>query len=332
MSKTTIAVTNSYNDTVTMLPIQASLNDGTDVMFHNNPLVDFDGRTINKNFDYHIDFRLKENRFHSNLLPGRYFHFPRLKRMTQYIELYHFNQSNQGKENPIYIPEFYTATQRTGEHVAMANFSLPKSEKVVIKHQFGARGSNQVVVPSNMLTTLLKHTRGLTIGEVKKKFPDLIYSDGTKLDEVFFNKPSDLFISELVPEVRTEWRLLVGGSGIYARERSIKQGPYPQANLDHNVFPTLPVVNYEPIEDVFEEQLVNTLRDLVKYINLPLGSIDLFLTQDNRYGIFEYSTQFAFVGADNHFIRQLLLDGISSVVCKDKLFKEIPTPVEFTSE
>lgn len=336
MSDIVIAVTNSYNDTVTMLPVQATMPSGHTAMFHNGPMVDFDGRTVKRNFDYHFDFKLKGNRFHRDLLPGRYFHFPRLKRMTQYIKLYRFNQEHVNKDDhvEIFIPEFYTATQKTGEHVTITNFSLPKSDKVVIKEQFGARGSNQIVVPSNMVTTLLKHTRGLTLGEVKAKFPDLIYSEGTNMDAIFFEKPADLFMSELVSGVKNEWRLLVGGDKIYGRERVIKQGPYPQANLDHDVFPTVSEVKYAPIEEMFDETLVQTLHAMVDFINLPLGSIDLFLTEEGRYGIFEYSTQFAFMGADNHFIRQMLLDGLDKVlrdngmVSKEKtLPKPKPKPI-----
>lgn len=326
MSDLIIAVTNSYNDTVTMVPVQTTMPSGHTAMFHSAPLVDFDGRHVIRNFDYHFDFRLKGNRFHKDLLPNRYFHFPRLKRMTQYIKLFHFNEQASGGLVPIFIPEFYTATQKHGEHVAITNFSLPKSDKVVIKEQFGARGSNQVVVPSNMVTTLLKHSKGLTMAEVKAKFPDLIYSEGTNMDAVFFNKPADLFMSELVPKVKNEWRLLVGGRRIYGRERMIKQGPYPQANLDHDVFPTVQTVNYSPIEEMFDKDLVDTLHAMVDFINLPLGSVDLFLTEDGRYGIFEYSTQFAFVGADNHFVRQLILDGMDKVLV-DHGLKGKPSPI-----
>lgn len=53
MTNTTIvAVTNSYNDTVTMLPPSANINNVGHVTFHNNPRVEFDGATNVTNFDY----------------------------------------------------------------------------------------------------------------------------------------------------------------------------------------------------------------------------------------------------------------------------------------
>lgn len=314
----TVAITNHYNDNVTMLPVVAELDSVGEVMFHQNPRVDFDGREIVKNFDAHIDFRLKRDTFHQQLLPNNYFHFPRHKRMRQYINLFQYNAQREKDAVELFVPNFYLSTERHGEHVTITNFALPASDKVVIKEQFGARGSNQIVVPSNMVTSLLKHTKGLTMTEVKTKFPDLIYSESTVWDKIFFKKPTDLFISDLVPGVKQEWRLLVGGDQIYGRERVIKPGPYPQANLELATFHTVPEVVYDPIENMFDEALVKSLKDLINFIDLPLGSVDLFLTSDGKYGIFEYSTQFAFNGASPQFIRKIHLDGIEKVLRKAK--------------
>src|SRR5699024_10972183 len=106
------------------------------------------------------------------------------------------------------------------------------------------------------------------------------------------------------------YRLLVGGDTIYGRERTIKQGPYPQANLDTDKFHTVQDVVYETIDNMFDETLVETLYAFAKFIDLPIGSIDLYSTTDGNWGIFEYSTQFAFHGANPNFIKQLLLDGV----------------------
>ena len=315
MSTTTIiAVTNSYNDTVTMLPSSAHIEGIGQVIFHNNPRVEFDGSTIHKNFDFHVDFRITKNRLHNELLPHEYSHYPRLKRRTQYLNVFKFNEGRT-PDSQITIPHYYMATLREGEHVGITNFGLPKCDKVVIKLQLGARGSNQVVVPTNMLTTLLKHASGHTMGETKEMFPDLIYTDNSDWEINFFDDPSELFISELITNVKAEYRLLVGGDKIYGRERVIKAGPYPQANLETDKFHTVQEVIYTPIEEMFPEVLVQTLYDFAEFIDLPLGSIDLYSTTDGNWGIFEYSTQFAFMGANPVWIRNLLLDGIKKVIC-----------------
>lgn len=314
----TIAVTNSFNDTVTILPPTCELEGIGEVTFHNNPRLEFDGLDIKRNFDYHFNFELKGNLLHQELLPNNYFHYPRPKRATQYIKISNFNKEHSNLDSQIFIPRFYLATARSGEHLAITDFGLPTCDKVVIKRTRGARGSNQLVVPTNMLTTLLKHTQGLTLGEVKQKFPDLIYSDGSSYDEVWFEHPSDIFISELITGVTNEWRLLVGGGNIYARERSIKVGPYNQANLDLDLFHNVPEVKYLPIEDMFDVKLVETLHKLIEYIDLPIGSLDLFKTEDGKVGIFEFSTQYAFHAADPHFVRKLVLDGIGSVINKHR--------------
>ena len=317
MSTTTIvAVTNSYNDTVTLLPPKATIEGLGEVIFHNNPRVEFDGVDNVTNFDHHVDFRITKNKLHSELMGNMYHHYPRLKRRTQYLNVFKFNKG-RSPEAQLTIPHYYMATLREGEHVAITNFGVPKCDKVVIKEQLGARGSNQVVVPTNMLTTLLKHAKGKTLGEVKDMFPDLIYTDNSNWDMMFFDDPNDLFISELISNVKSEYRLLVGGDTIYGRERTIKQGPYPQANLDTDKFHTVQDVVYETIDNMFDETLVETLYAFAKFIDLPIGSIDLYSTTDGNWGIFEYSTQFAFHGANPNFIKQLLLDGVKQVLTKN---------------
>lgn len=313
-----VAITNSYNDTVTMLPPSAYIDEIGNVIFHNNPRVEFDGVNLVTNFDVTIDFRITKNKLHAELMGDKYHHYPRLKRRTQYLNVYKFNEDRL-PEQQITIPHYYMATLREGEHVAIANFGIPKCDKVVIKEQLGARGSNQVVVPTNMLTTLLKHSKGKTLAEVKDMFPDLIYTDNSNWDMLFFDNPNDLFVSELISNVKSEYRLLVGGNKIYGRERTIKAGPYPQANLDTDKFHTVQEVTYEPIEDMFDVTLVDTLYDFAKFIDLPIGSIDLYSTTDGKWGIFEYSTQFAFHGANPNFIKQLLLDGVKLVLDKSKV-------------
>lgn len=318
MSNTTIvAVTNSYNDTVTLLPPSVNIEGIGKVLFHNNPRVEFDGVDNVTNFDHHVDFRISKNKLHAELIGDAYNHYPRLKRRTQYLNVFKFNQ-NRDVDKQITIPHYYMATLREGEHVAITNFGIPKCDKVVIKEQLGARGSNQVVVPTNMLTTLLKHSKGKTLTEVKEAFPDLIYTDNSNWDMLFFDNPNDLFISELITNVKSEYRLLVGGNTIYGRERTIKAGPYPQANLDVDKFHTVQEVNYERIEDMFDVSLVETLYAFAEYIDLPIGSIDLYSTTDGKWGIFEYSTQFAFHGANPNFIKQLLLDGVKKVLLQQQ--------------
>lgn len=313
----TVAVSNSFNDTVTMLPPETYIDGVGDVRFHNNPRIEFDGSVVSSNFDIAIDFRITKNKLHSELGIA-YKHYPRLKRRTQYLNVFKFNKDRELSEQ-IVIPKYYMATHREGEHVAITNFGLPNCEKVVIKEMLGARGSNQIVVPTNMLTTLLKHAKGKTLGEVKEMFPDLIYTDNSNWDMLMFDNPSELFISELITNVKSEYRILVGGHGIYVRERIIKAGPYPQANLETDKFHSVQEVIYSNIEEVFDPELVKTIYEFVKFIDLPLGSIDLYSTMDGKWGIFEYSTQFAFMGANPNWIRQILLDGIKKIILSTDL-------------
>ena len=127
-----VAVTNSYNDTVTMPPPVGELEGIGRAIFHNNPRIEFDGRGIKGNFDFHFNFELKGNKLHEELLPDNYFHYPRLLRQSQYIKLYQFNKHRSEDTMELLIPNFYLATKRQGEHVTITNFGLPTSDRVVI--------------------------------------------------------------------------------------------------------------------------------------------------------------------------------------------------------
>lgn len=309
-SRVIIAVTHQFNDNVSMLPPSFE-KDGVQYIIHKNPNVEFNGTDIVKNFDFHIDFSLKQNKMHKALLKDCYWHSTRQKRFEQFLNVYHFNREHSCS---MLFPKSYLATERAGNIVMATNYGIPDCVKVVIKEQYGAKGSNQIVVPTNMLVTLLKHGRGMTYGELRQKFPDLIYTENSDWDKIFCDKPTDLFISELLTNIDREYRLLVSGNKIYGRSRVIKQGPYPQANLETDKWNNIPTVNYDPIEEMFDKTLVNVLYKFIKYVDMKLGSIDLFFTKEGEWGIFEYSTQYAFHGADPSFIRQLHVDALVSIL------------------
>ena len=109
MSDLIVAVTNSYNDTVTMLPPVGELEGIGKAIFHNNPRIEFDGREIKGNFDIHVDFNIKPNKLHRELLPAHYASYPRLLRQSQYIKLYQFNKQRSEDTVELLIPNFYLA-------------------------------------------------------------------------------------------------------------------------------------------------------------------------------------------------------------------------------
>ena len=285
------------------------------VIFHEDPRVET-GSNLS-NCDFHIDFNMGQpNVLHRHHFGDRYIHLPRVSKQQQYLNMQSFNKT---VSEPLEMPTVYMSTQRMDKETTLpiSNIGIPSCDKLVIKHAHGARGSNQLVVPTNMLQTVLKEAinSDLDLGGIKERFPDIILTEGSDTSLKLLDSYDNFVVTEFVAGIQKEWRLLVGGENIYFRERVINEGEYPQANLNVQVYHNSPVVEYKPLsESSVPPEVIKTLEEYIKYINLPIGSLDLYKDAEGRWGIFEYSPQFAFHGADPAFIRQIHLDAIESII------------------
>lgn len=287
------------------------------VIFHEDPRVE--SSTNLANFDIHIDFTNGGvNTLHECLFAHRYLHIPKVSKKDQFLKMIGFN-----KNSPIKLktPTVFMATRRNSNHkyyeLPIANIGTPNCDKVVVKHSHGARGSNQLVIQTNMLQTVIKEAQNkdLTLGEIKELFPDIILTEGSDLELKLLDNYDNFVVTEYVPGIQKEWRLLVSGDEIYHRERVINEGEYPQANLNVTTYHNTPTVVYKPLsESSIPVEIIETLQAYVKYIKLPIGSLDLYIEEDGSFGIFEYSQQFAFHGADPAFIRKLHLDAVEFII------------------
>lgn len=316
-----IAITQTHTDNINILPpvYDFSQTDGAldcIAIFHSNPRVE--STADRGNFDYHLDFNTtKCNELHKAIYGSRYCHIPRVDKHYQYLKTISFNKTLEKTGGaPLKTPTVFTATSQPNR-LAISNIGIPNCDKVVIKHAQGAKGSNQLVVPTNMLQTLLKVTRAeeLTLGGIKKRFPDIIITEGSDMELGLLLDYNNFVVTEFISNIKNEWRLLVGGDKIYTRERFISAGEYPQSNLNVVTYPNTAPVTYTPLEDSnIPEDVINSIKQYVKFIGLPLGSLDLYKDNDGNFGVFEYSTQFAFHGASPSFIRQLHLDAVEYIL------------------
>jgi hypothetical protein len=191
--------------------------------------------------------------------------------------------------------------------------------RVVLKANNGARGIGQIFVDTDItplagvLTQLRRiinkkdnEGKSLPISDITKAFPDVVYkTDGenhsNEGDEHFRN--FDFFIQEYVPNIKAEYRLLRSLDGsIYVAKRDIAESndSYKQATVKvdstyvNNGYP-------ETIDNCKELEFIGTdlastryiLNSLFDRLTFGFGSVDLFVTQDNQWGILEHCNQFA---------------------------------------
>lgn len=277
--------------------------------------------TLSRNCDYILDFIEEKDKYLAAMfIEGeRYYHRARTNKITQFFQLMHFNRQTTGMT--LMTPHQFTASPRVGgeEYHAISRFGVIDCVDVIIKPSDGARGSNHLVVPANMVPSVVRYLPGLKLKDFSKKFPDIIISKGSDMDEVVYPTLDEMVVCERLTNVTKEYRLLTSAGKIYYRERSRIPGSYTQANLNLDSFSNISMAEYLDMEDgTFPIELCETLKEFIKYVDLPFGSIDLYHTEDDKWGIFEYSEQFGFHGADVGFIRKLHLDAVEHILI-DKL-------------
>lgn len=316
-----VGVVYQYLNNLSMLPPRHNYKESVgEVIFHSDPRAELRHGSLVSNVDALLDFRMDVDFAISQVFGERCYNYRKPSKQTQHFRIIRFNET-YGKEHDYQLDtprQFvtWTGTHKEDAH-PLSRFGVIDCKQVVIKPQYGARGSNHVVVASHMVQTILKTITTQTGEELATAFPGAILSRGSCLEEPLFDNLSDLVITEKLEHVLQEWRLLFAAGKIYCRERYITPGEYAQSNLCVDVNPAIAEVDYTPIEDTdFPEELKTYLHEFIKFIKLPFGSVDLYITAEGNYGIFEYSEQFGFHGANHEFIRQLHLDGIEQILIK----------------
>lgn len=316
-----IGVVYQYLNNLSMLPPKYNYENSVgEVVFHSDPRAELQHGTIVANVDALLDFRMDIDIAITQVFGNMCYNYRKPSKQTQHFRLIRFNET-YGQEGlyKLETPRQFVTWAGTHQDDAhpLSRFGVIDCKQVVIKPQYGARGSNHVVVASHMVQTLLKSITTQTGEELLQAFPGIILSRGSCLTEPLFDDLSDLVITEKLEHVLQEWRLLFAAGKIYSRERHITPGEYAQSNLCVDVNPNIPEVYYTPLKETdFPQELKDYLSEFVKFIKLPFGSVDLYLTAEGNYGIFEYSEQFGFHGANHAFIRQLHLDGIEQILIK----------------
>lgn len=272
-----------------------------------------DNVEVRTNYDCHIKYT------HGGDLDGGLFDnkcvvLPRTSKFAQYNDFLKFRRDIPTILNmPRVHFQRHTYTGNRGLPVATA--SIPVTPKVVVKLNHGSRGGDQMLVPSNMLATVIKHGAYKTAAELSLMFPDIVMISGDNDNVTWLKNPEDYVITEYIENVNKEYRLLVSGDTIYVKERVIRHGDYPQSNLNVDTYPTIEPVIYR---NIYDSELPNTVCDAVhayvEWLKFPLGSIDLFHTVDDKWGMFEHSPQFAFHGAELEFIRGLHMNAVHHIV------------------
>ncbi len=321
METIVVTVTDHRDNFNVLRPVEHFMIGGEKVrvLFHRNPLISLDGGEPEFNFDIMIDNHRSamgdklEFRYRHVVPKNRYNSLERLGKTEQAIML---NQAIKnlrvGTHN--FLPIKTYRASYTG-NVGTDHYSTAKG-RVVVKPNDGARGVGHLVVDLEKTNwRVLNNRLGLlTIGlgdwDELISLPGVSYhsiSEYSKDEGKQSLLDQGYCIQGLVPNIEAEYRLLTDRDGniVYIQKRAFKGGEeYPQA-IGSNASDSDRIAT---LADILPAQDVKALRKLAQTTIGAMSSIDLFITKDGKWGIFEYCNQFGTVGVPMDVNRKLHLE------------------------
>lgn len=290
-------------------PVIEISNLNIEIYIHRTPIIKYDDLEVVSNFDYFIDFSYEPDSLIKLLLPDKYINIPRHSKTRQFINIRNFNLT-RGNKTRLLKPNNYHTIINSNNLTPLAQIGTPLCEYVVIKNEFGARGTDQVKLPTKFLISFFDNAIGATYEEIKK----LPYVElSSKYHDIPFSSVVDLTVTEFIPNISKEWRIIVSGDNIVAREREINTDlkTFPQANLPCNYHEE---ISYEPLSSCFSIASIEVITSFINYIGMKFGSIDLYVTNDGDLGIFEYSTEYGTSNLNLLYMKELLLNSLTSIL------------------
>lgn len=298
---------------------QGSIIDGYEVIFHNDPRMTIKKDRTMFNFDIAIDdgnTRIDGFLMSAVVPSDRLITIPRFNKVEQHLRirtavddalLHDINLSNF-----ISIDIYHNSQTNGNSHL------LDITDPVVVKPLDGARGIGQFLIhhPSSVLLKVVDALTSMRKGnlEVSDVFDKLEpYKDGFTYSTAGERMPDEgllaikgdgICIQGFVPGIVYEYRLITDANCkvTYCQKRDIRQseGGFPQAvgssgTSDDEV----------PALKAFGEDDLEAIEYLAKAVVGPCSSIDVFVTDDRRWGFFEYCNQFGIVGVRTRVVKEI---------------------------
>jgi hypothetical protein len=288
-----------------------------DVMIHSQPRYQLGAKGVETNFDLFINNHLDKSPDEAewnHLLPADMIHVhPRYPKHTQAMKLLAAEQPKNSKFRPV---RTWSASLLAGNSNSYS-FGHDPEGSVVIKPREGARGIGHFIANLDMISLgqlfgCIKAEES-TAKAIEEYFaPHVSYHPGDEREEnegLKSLREQGMVMQETVEGIKAEYRVLVDHNSdifmILPRER-VKRSEDEDINVHGTDYRqgtgSSCKVNKSSLGSslmyVFDEDetQIEAFKSLVKQVIPPMNSLDLFITEDGHWGIFEFSNQFGTVG------------------------------------
>jgi len=303
-NRTFVVAIDPNMDNFSVLGLRHTLKNGNDVVVHNDPAMNMQGAETVFNFDVYISGK---RGFDPILVSAPRHRLIVVPRHTKSVQAALLQKA---------VADFDGTPQHGFRHVptwinGWGGRNYPCStDRMVVKPGDGARGIGQFTVSTQNVNMdyFLKQLNKLVEGEhTQEKLDEFLsqfngnvkYHTGSEnfpLEGLGALKEDEIVVQEVIENIVKEYRVITDKNSrpAYWQERRRPVGQnFPQATgggaiIDHNALIML--------VDIPSCINVALLEHLCRNVIGPLSSIDLFVTGDGSWGIFEYCNQFGISG------------------------------------
>lgn len=353
--KIVLATTWDVHNFIQTLPFSYThvLEDGSlyDILLHTSPNYIATSEGIKVNFDFWMPKVRNIN--NEEILNDRYLKTALIDKSGQAKLLAKFNDfhafSDHGQQKIKYpytvcsSDEAALISSISARMITLAVNRLTQKniDKVILKRDNGARGHDQVLVPTKDLLNFSKLMHGMSQNDLQHRFPSVKFSEPLndeyvrngdhrkKTDEIerikkeqgFMSRHNDNYhIQQYIENITHELRLLKIGNFYYLINRVIdRDKDIPQPNVTTCDIKEHTGVCYQRLPqgahilsflnddlNTTKKYSIKSILEFAESLNAPLLSIDLYITSDSdQVGILEFSTEF---GMTRGFSPKILLE------------------------
>lgn len=341
-------VTDRMMDNFDVLGNHVVMPNGDEVMIHRHPTVNMRGDKITTNFDLLITNgdRVSGLDMEALLPAGQIAVLKRWDKFTQMARLAMFRdrliKDGVQLDNFLAVPTWYIGLDTARNFPTAGGY-------MVVKPLDGARGIGQFVVDTDKVN--LNHfaamLRNNILGNSEmydkldtwllEKFDGAVsyhsVTENTKHEGLDSIQSQGVIIQSMIEDIGAEYRIITGPQGepVYCQLRGIrdKSSKYPQACGAGDIIDTNNVVS---INSIFpKEEDLNGFLELVRHAIGPMNSLDLFITKEGKWGIFEFCNQFGVSGIPHELVVKIHVDFIASMI-KNYEMEQLGTRVATRAE
>lgn len=315
MEKFIVAITgqNMFPNITVLSPatVHAWTGEQVEIIIHNDPKFNVSSLVTSKNFDLWIDLsHSSENQQNSlmrkDALGGAYLNIVRYGKTEQLVKMAAISRLSAAPK--FIFPNFHFSN---GDPK-----SFPPFKDVLIKPEYGSRGNGMALINNSEFELFTYSAKKDKREAIADKFPNAKLTGNHPGGQHGFLE-NEFCVTEFIPNIACEWRFVCIGNTLAGYKRKRTQEGIPR--VDTEITEVKGVADYEPAEVLIGKEHARTLKDVISLLGLQYCSIDVFTTESDEFGIFEWSPEFASYRGDINTVRELTEQWLLSLYMKSKV-------------